>query len=66
MQRSDGNENVKKNNSFNKQNKNFTRAAHFFVHFFAVFARTTATWKCLILSYMESVSEQATTNWTWI
>ena len=44
MQRSDGNENVKKkNNSFIKQNKNFTRAAHFFVHFFAVFARTTAT-----------------------
>ena len=42
MQRSDGNENVKKkkNSSFIKQNKNFTRAAHFFVHFFAVFART--------------------------
>ena len=62
MQLSDGNENVKKHNSCNKQNKNFTRAAPFFVHFFAVFARTTATWKCPILSYMESVSEQATTK----
>ena len=43
MQRSDGNEDVKKHNSCNKQNKNFTRAAHYFVHFFGVFARTTAT-----------------------
>ena len=27
----DGNENVKKNDSFIKQNKNFTRASHFFL-----------------------------------
>ena len=26
------------NNSFNKQNNNLARAAHFFIHFFAVFA----------------------------
>ena len=36
----DGNEKVKKtNNRFNKQNNNFARASHFFVHFFPVFAR---------------------------
>ena len=37
----DGNENVKKkkNNRFNKQNNNFARVSHFFVHFFPVFAR---------------------------
>ena len=35
----DGNENVKKNNWFNKQNNNFARASRFFVHFFPVFAR---------------------------
>ena len=35
----DGNEKVKKNNWFNKQNNNFARAPHFFVHFFPVFAR---------------------------
>ena len=28
-----------KNNRFNKQNNNFARATHFFVHFFPVFAR---------------------------
>ena len=28
-----------KNNRFNKQNNNFARASHFFVHFFPVFAR---------------------------
>ena len=34
-----GNEDVKPvNNSFNKQNNNLARAAHFFVHFFAGFA----------------------------
>ena len=27
------------NNRFNKQNNNFARASHFFVQFFAVFAR---------------------------
>ena len=31
--------NGKKNNRFNKQNNNFARASHFFVHFFPVFAR---------------------------
>ena len=35
----DGNENVKNHNRFSRQNNNFTRASHFFVHFFAVFAR---------------------------
>ena len=39
IQRHDGNENVKNNNSFSRQNNNFARAAHFFVHFFADFAR---------------------------
>ena len=28
-----------RNNRFNKQNNNFARASHFFVHFFPVFAR---------------------------
>ena len=28
-----------KSNRFNKQNNNFTRASHFFVHFFPVFAQ---------------------------
>ena len=28
-----------KNNWFNKQNNNFARPSHFFVHFFLVFAR---------------------------
>ena len=37
--RHDGNENVKNNNRFSKQNNNVARASHFFVHFFAVFAR---------------------------
>ena len=34
----DGNKKVKKNSRFNKQNNNFARASHFFVHFFPVFA----------------------------
>ena len=34
-----GNDNVQKNNRFYKQNDNFARASHFFVHFFPVFAR---------------------------
>ena len=37
--RHDGNENVKKNNRFSRQQNNFARASHFFVHFFAFFAR---------------------------
>ena len=46
IRRRDCNENVKKqkqnknnNNRFRKQNTNFARASHFFVHFFAVCAR---------------------------
>ena len=35
----DGNENVKKNKRFNKQNNNFARVSRSFVHFFPVFAR---------------------------
>ena len=37
----DGKENVKKNNWFYRQNNNFARASHFFVHFFARFCTTT-------------------------
>ena len=37
--RHDGNENVKNNNRFSRQNNDFARASHFFVHFFAFFAR---------------------------
>ena len=35
----DGNENFQKSNRFYKQNENFARASHFFVHLFPVFAR---------------------------
>ena len=35
----DGNEKVKEAIGFEKQNNNFARAAHFFVHFSAVTAR---------------------------
>ena len=35
MLNGDGNENCKKNNSLISNKKNFARAAHFFVHFFA-------------------------------
>ena len=35
----DGNENVKKTNRFYKQNNNFARVSHLFVHFFSKFAR---------------------------
>ena len=39
QRRRGGNENGKKNNRFIKQNNNFARAAHFFVHFFAITPR---------------------------
>ena len=39
IRRRDGNENVKNNDRFSRQNNNFARASHFFVHLFAVFAR---------------------------
>ena len=39
IQRRDGKENVIKNNRFNRYNNNFVWASHFFVPFFAVFAR---------------------------
>ena len=32
--RRERNENVKNNNGFSRQNNNFARASHFFVHFF--------------------------------
>ena len=36
----DGNENVKKKKKrFDKQNNNFARASHFFVHSFPLFSR---------------------------
>ena len=37
IRRRDGNENVQNNNRFSRQNNNYARAPHFFVHFFAVF-----------------------------
>ena len=39
IRRRDGNENVKNNNRFRRQNNSFAHASHFLVHFFAVFAR---------------------------
>ena len=61
---SDGNENVKqKTNSFIKQNNNFARASHFFVHFFAVTIRLQSTGKCLVISrFMEGVDKR---RWTY-
>ena len=53
----DGNEKVKKNNRFNKQNNNFARASHFFCTFLYRFY-TTTTWKCLISRFMEDVNKQ--------
>ena len=59
----DGNENVKKKkkkiNSFIKQNNNFARASHFFVHFFAVTIRLKSTGKCPVISrFMEGVDKR--------
>ena len=56
----DGNDNVKKKtNSFIKQNKNFARTSHFFVHFFAVTIRLQSTVKCLVISrFMEGVDKR--------
>ena len=51
------NENVKKNNRFQKQNNNFARASHFFSYIFSRFC-TTTTWKCLISRFMENVNKQ--------
>ena len=51
------NENVKKNNRFNKQNNNFARASHFFVHFFPVFARLRAV-KMPYFAFIEDVNKQ--------
>ena len=53
----DGIENVKKNNRFDQQNKNFARAPCFFVHFSARFCSTT-TWTCLISRFMEDADKQ--------
>ena len=39
IQSQEGNENVKKNNRFDKQNNNVAHGSRFFVHFYAVFAR---------------------------
>ena len=51
--RLDGNENVKNNSfKFSRQNKNFARACHFSVHFFAT------TWNCLILLFREDVNKR--------
>ena len=64
-----GNEDVKPvNNSFNKQNNNLARAAHFFVHFFAGFAGLRHE-NAKFRFYGER--QQATTKfyfslWTWI
>ena len=55
--RRDRNENVKNNNGFSRQNNNFARASHFFVHFFAVFARLRHE-NCLILRFREDVNKR--------
>ena len=41
IRRRDGNENVQNNNRFSRQNNNYARAPHFFVHFLVVFCTTT-------------------------
>ena len=46
-----------KNNRFNKQNNNFARASHFFVHFFPVFARLRAV-KMPYFAFIEDVNKQ--------
>ena len=45
-----------KNNRFNKQNNDFARASHFYVHNCSFY--TTTTWKCLISRFMENVNKQ--------
>jgi len=44
-----------KSNKFNNQNNNFAGASRFIVHFFAVTARVTTTWKCLISRFTDEV-----------
>ena len=39
IRRRDSNENVKNYNSSSRQNNSYARTSHFFVHFFAIFAR---------------------------
>ena len=55
----DSNENVKKDNRFIKQNNNFARAAHFFVHFFTITSYMTVTWKYLISCFMGGCEQAA-------
>ena len=47
-----------KSNKFNNQNNNFAGASRFIVHFFAVTARVTTTWKCLISRFTEEVHKR--------
>ena len=48
-----------KSNSATRQNNNFARASRFFVHFFAVTARSTSTtWKCVISRFVENIKKQ--------
>ena len=46
-----------KSKRFNKQNNNFARASHFFVHFFPVFARLRRE-NGLISRFIEDVNKQ--------
>ena len=64
IQRRDGNENVKNNNRFRRQNKNFARASHFFCTFLCHFCTTTSwncLWICLIFSVLRG-HKKATTK----
>ena len=51
------NKECQKKNRFYKQNNNFARASHLFVHFFARFFTITIK-KCLIYRFMEYVNKQ--------
>ena len=63
IQRRDGNENVKNNNRFRRQNKNFARASHFFWTFLWHFCTTTrwnCLWICLIFSFLRGHKQAMT------
>ena len=64
IQRRDGNENVKNNNRFRRQNNNFARASHFICTFLCHFCTTTSwnyLWICLIFSFLRG-HKKATTK----
>jgi len=57
IRRHDGNDNVKNNNRFSRQNNNFAGAAHFLCTFLCRFCMTT-TLNCLILLFREDVNKR--------